>query len=109
MQHFLNKTCEAYVTQELPKEAAARGRRTAALAAKGKSRAAKGKASSGPTRKRLNLATYKYHALADYPETIRRFGTTDNYNTQIVSRCHRAFVSKPTELTTSRANWSIDE
>jgi len=84
IRQFLNKTCEAYITLELPKEAAARGRRTAALATKGDNRAAKGKATSAPARKRLNLATYKYHALADYPETIRRFGTTDNYSTQIV-------------------------
>jgi len=71
IRHFLNKTCEAYITQELPKEIAARGRRTAALAAKrNTTRAGKGKATSesGPARKRLNLATYKYHALADYPE-----------------------------------------
>jgi len=86
IQQFLNKTCEAYITLELPKEAVARGRRTAALATKANSCAAKGKTTSAPTCKRLNLATYKYHALADYPETIRRIGTTDNYNTQIV--CH---------------------
>jgi len=27
---------------------------------------------------------YKYHTLADYPKTIRMFGTADNYNMQIV-------------------------
>jgi hypothetical protein len=35
--------------------------------------------------KSLNLQTYKYHALGDYPNTIRRMGTTDNYSTQPVS------------------------
>jgi hypothetical protein len=84
MRRFLRETCEVFVTRELPKETAARGRRTAALAAKGDSRAAKGKARTVPNQKKLNLATYKYHALADYSETIRRFGPTDNYNTQIV-------------------------
>ncbi len=84
IRRFLKETCTAYVTQELPKETAARGRRTAALTAKYNTRTDKDRASSGPKRKTLNLATYKYHALADYPETIRRFGTTDNYNTQIV-------------------------
>ena len=39
----------------------------------------------GHKHKKLNLETYKYHALADYLETIRRYGTTDNYNMQIVS------------------------
>jgi hypothetical protein len=84
MRRFLKETCEEFVTVELPKETQARGRQKAALVAKGGDRAAKGKASAGPTRKKLNLATYKYHALADYAETIRRFGPTDNYNTQIV-------------------------
>jgi hypothetical protein len=83
-RRFLKVTCDAYMTQELPKETAARGRRTAALAGKDKTRTAKGKSNSTPKSKTLNLATYKYHALSDYPDTIRRFGTTDNYNTQIV-------------------------
>jgi hypothetical protein len=85
MRQFLKVTCTAYVTQELPKETAARGRRTAALTTKNNTRTGKDGATSGPKRKTLNLAMYKYHALSDYPETIRRFGTTDNYNTQIVS------------------------
>jgi len=84
MRRFLQVTCEAFTTRELQQEAAARGRRIAAHAAKGNSRAAKGKETTGRKPKKLNLATYKYHALADYVETIRRFGPTDNYNTQIV-------------------------
>jgi hypothetical protein len=83
-RRFLRVTCEAFTTRELKKEAAARGRRIAALAAKGDSHAAKGKATAGQKVKKLNLATYKYHALADYAEAIRKFGPTDNYNTQIV-------------------------
>ena len=63
---------------------AACGQHTAALAAKGDSCAAKGKATTGPKLKKLNLTTYKYHALADYAEMIQRFGPTDNYNMQIV-------------------------
>jgi hypothetical protein len=34
--------------------------------------------------KHFNLRTYKLHALADYAKTIWRFGTTDNYNSQVV-------------------------
>ena len=58
----------------------------AALAAKGSGSVASAdsQANADPKRKKLNLQTYKYHALADYPGTIRRFGTTDNYNTQTV-------------------------
>jgi hypothetical protein len=86
VRQFLRTTCEEYITQELPKEAAARGRRKAALVAKGAQAGsvASGKASIAPKFKKLNFKTYKYHALADYPDTIRRFGTTDNYNTQTV-------------------------
>jgi hypothetical protein len=38
-----------------------------------------------PKLKTLNLFTYKFHALGDYVRTIRLFGTTDSYSTQIVS------------------------
>jgi hypothetical protein len=79
-------TCEAFTTQELKKEAVACGRRTAVLAVKGDSHAAKGNMSTSQKIKKLNLATYKYHALANYAETIRRFRPMDNYNMQIV--CH---------------------
>jgi hypothetical protein len=34
--------------------------------------------------KLLNLLTYKMHALGDYVQSIRLFGTTDSYSTQIV-------------------------
>lgn len=88
IRRFIRETCEAFDTKELKKEAAARGRRTAALVARGASRSAKGKADAAagttPKQKKFNLATYKYHALADYAETIRRFGPTDNYSTQVV-------------------------
>jgi hypothetical protein len=36
-------------------------------------------------RKKFNMATYKFHALGDYVQTIRMFGTTDSYSTQTVS------------------------
>lgn len=32
----------------------------------------------------MNLNTYKVHALGDYVETIRRYGTTDSYSTESV-------------------------
>jgi len=58
------------MTQELPKETAARGRCTAALTAKWGSRTTKGKTSAAPKGKKFNLETYKYHMLADYPKMI---------------------------------------
>jgi hypothetical protein len=85
MHRFLKVTCKYYNTQELSKETAACGQCTAALAAKGSSRTGRAKNTGAQKHKKLNLATYKYHTLADYPETIRRFGTMDNYNMQVVS------------------------
>lgn len=32
----------------------------------------------------LNLNTYKVHALGDYADTIRKYGTTDSYSTELV-------------------------
>jgi hypothetical protein len=62
---------------------AARGRRDAALAKKsGSSTVSQRRLTS--TRKQLNLSTYKYHALGDYPDLISWYGTTDNASTQTV-------------------------
>jgi hypothetical protein len=36
-------------------------------------------------RKTFNMCTYKLHALGDYVAAIARYGTTDNYSTQVVS------------------------
>jgi hypothetical protein len=80
---FERTTCKYYQTTELPQEHAARGRRTAALSAKQGHAIPLG--SSHPRIKKLNLSTYKFHALGDYPNTIQMFGTTDNYTTQTVS------------------------
>jgi hypothetical protein len=110
---FQQKTCAAFSTYELERERAARVRRqdkikkTAAetnsnvqkgknAIAETKSNAQKGteatkkpnsqprKSSSGRQPKQFNLNTYKFHALGDYCNTIRRFGTTDSYSTQPV-------------------------
>ena len=41
-----------------------------------------------PARKRVkfNMNTYKSHLFPDYVNTIRRFGTTDSYSTELVSQ-----------------------
>jgi hypothetical protein len=88
VRKFQQTTCKYYYTTEIPQECAARGRRVAALAAKYGSRLNSTTPLSGLRQKTLNLgSTYKFHALRDYPATIQRFGTTDNYSTQIVSKC----------------------
>lgn len=107
---FCNVTCASFATKELPKEAAARARRTqrreSTHAAATTSDAASApvppfpisvpatdasvsKPLNGlppkPKKKKLDLSTYKVHSLGDYPLTIRMFGTTDSYSTQTVS------------------------
>ena len=96
---FVNTTCEAYVTKDLPSEEAARGRRQAALSQKkGTSRKdtgltkKKGK-DSEPTKEKkkassehkYNLKAYKPHAIPDYVPYIRLYGTTDGFTSQVVS------------------------
>jgi len=81
LRMFRDITCAAFDTVELPKERAARQRRFA-------QRNEHNNASSesyGPMIKRFNLDTYKFHAMGDYVRTIKLFGTTDSFTTQIVS------------------------
>ena len=65
MRQFCDKTSEKFDTVELPRETGTR--------------------KGGARSKKLNLNTYKFHALGDYVTTIRLFGTTDSYSTQLVS------------------------
>ena len=84
---FEEKTCTAYDTRELERERAARQRRQEKSATNVASDPRRPMAPSGNARKqkKLNLRTYKHHALGDYVDAIRRFGTTDSYSTQPVS------------------------
>ena len=99
---FQEKTCVAFSTHELEREQTARVRRQGKMkktptetnsgawanAQKGKATAKTNsqpsKSSSGRQPKQFNLNTYKFHALGDYCNIIRRFGTTDSYSTQPV-------------------------
>jgi hypothetical protein len=96
---FQQKTCAAFSTHELERERAARVRRQDKIkkvAAETNSNVQKGTkatsktnsqprtSGSGRQLKQFNLNTYKFHALGDYCNTIRRFGTTDSYSTQTV-------------------------
>ena len=87
---FANNTCPAFSTHELKRESDSRKRRLSK-----KSQGASGLASKhpvatsdsdeGPLEKTFSLKTYKFHALGDYVEAIRRYGTTDSYSTEPVS------------------------
>jgi hypothetical protein len=81
VRRFQSETCKSFRTVESPREAAARARVQAQRAA------ASGTTVPGTTgrkAKEFNLQTYKFHAMGDYSATIKRFGTTDSYTTQIV-------------------------
>ncbi|KAG2345624.1 hypothetical protein BDR05DRAFT_867867, partial [Suillus weaverae] len=87
---FACTTCKKYVMTKLPQEHAANSRCQAAIASKQLAEPAtsqsvqKGKSKSNTKVKKLNLNTYKYHVLGDYPNTIQRMGTMDSYSTQPV-------------------------
>lgn len=114
---FQRKTCAAYKTGELPRETAARNRRKAKAQVKKSSKAKKltetpsnpktkmeTPSDSKPTTetplkpkpkqrvKLFNLNTYKTHALGDYVETIRRYGTADSFSTEMVSKPLNKFI-----------------
>lgn len=80
---FATKTAEEFDTRPLPREVAAASRRKANAQAKGKDQP--NVQTPKPKQKLFNMNTYKFHALGDYPWTIRTFGTTDSYSTQLVS------------------------
>ena len=83
MRKFRDFTCTAFHTTELPSETAARLRRKAKLCSS--SHTSSSNPGSAAQLRSFNLGTYKTHALGDYASTIRFFGTTDSYTTQIVS------------------------
>jgi hypothetical protein len=88
LRHFVRVTCSAFKTKELPREQAARERRNAAKAKKTtgapNQKVEAGSLKGDPKMKVFNLNTFKLHSLGDYANSIRRFGTTDSYSTQIV-------------------------
>jgi hypothetical protein len=78
---FVKDTCSCFATRELQREADARNRCQLASASVDRT------FSLNTTRrpKNFNLQTYKFHSLGDYAATIRRYGTSDSYTTEIVS------------------------
>jgi len=114
---FAGKITKDFVVKELPKEAAAKARRTAAIlkqkvakgkepaktapvkrSTKGKQLAKKSTKGKKPEKKiiSMSLLTYKLHALGDYATTIRQRGTTDSYNSQTVNifLCSETYLIK---------------
>ena len=84
---FNSVVCPACHPRELPSEVIARNRRRAAKASHPNLASPEEVSSLSAKRKEFNMNVYKFHALGDYPEAIRRHGTTDSYSTQIVCNC----------------------
>jgi hypothetical protein len=84
---FVRKTCPAFDTRELRCEAEHRKRNQQKKAAERENSGSAAVANSDgdePRKKGFNLQRYKYHALGDYANTIRQFGTTDSFSTEPV-------------------------
>jgi hypothetical protein len=81
LRKFQRHTCAAFNTTELPKEKTARQHRSAQRCEPN----TKAPESGQPRVKKFNLGTYKFHAMGDYVWTIKFFGTTDSFTTQMVS------------------------
>jgi hypothetical protein len=88
---FQEQTCSVFPTRELQREQTARLRRQVTTKLAPSNLNESGPSNPKPRNngarlpKKLNLRTYKFHSLGDYPSTIRRFGTIDSYSTQSVS------------------------
>ncbi|THV02951.1 hypothetical protein K435DRAFT_652368 [Dendrothele bispora CBS 962.96] len=85
LRQFSNKTCTFYSdTKELPKEKAARLRKSATKASNTSQSQSVSK-SSQVQGKKFSMKTYKTHALSHYPDHAEEFGTYDSVSTRDVS------------------------
>ena len=109
---FVATTCEAFETRELDREVRARARRKANIALRnGRTASSTSEPTVSKRLKKLNINTYKWHALGHVPNTIRRYGTTESYSTQRVSDIFSSliFTSQLIILLTGRAGASYFE
>ena len=83
LRNFSGDTCAVFPMQELKREALSRYRHRTQAQSSATSTHISPTVARQP--KTLNLSTYKLHALGDYTNSIRMFGSTDSYSTQSVS------------------------
>ena len=84
IHHFKEETCPRFNTVETDHEYLARRRAAEQRLSHHPTSALQSTSTSGKRSKTFNLLTSKLHTLGDYIETIKMFGTTDSYSTQIV-------------------------
>ncbi|TFK27536.1 hypothetical protein FA15DRAFT_549397, partial [Coprinopsis marcescibilis] len=90
MRGFIKNTCKQVKTTELPREVQKRVRAQTAQAAISKPLKQTRRGRGGrKDPKVFNISTYKFHALGDVVRTIKAFGTTDSYSTQVSELYHR--------------------
>ena len=74
---FQTKVCAYVDTRELSKETQSCKRRKTSTNSEPVTFTAKSKV--------LNINTYKFHRLGDYPQAVRLFGPLDGFSTETVS------------------------
>ncbi|RXW15278.1 hypothetical protein EST38_g10576 [Candolleomyces aberdarensis] len=90
IRKFREDVCLSYNTVETPSELSRRERNQARQKAPGVPQETHQQdVSRGRRPKLLNLETYKFHSLGDYPTYIRLFGPTDSFSTQPGELAHR--------------------
>jgi hypothetical protein len=88
---FSNKTCPAFDTRELKREAAARKCRqlknaeTQSKSEKDRPTTTTKQSEDLTRRKKFRIRSFKHHSLGDFPAMIRQFGTSDSFSTEPVS------------------------
>ncbi|KAI6137396.1 hypothetical protein F5141DRAFT_994895 [Pisolithus sp. B1] len=106
VQQFIKVMCDTFDTQDLPQETTTHG---SLMTPSSHGEVKETSTSHLAVKQRLlNLQTYKYHALGDYPNMICCFGTTDNYTMQTVSLMYNSKVSSLTVFF-YRESYSINE
>ena len=78
LRDFAANVCPKYDTKESPKEVAARGARQ-------QKKSGKAASGGGALNVQYKIDRIKLHSLGDYTTAIRRYGTSDSYNTALVS------------------------
>ena len=93
LRHFTTVTCPQYTMKELPQEVrqCVTCQQTQAMGGCTRPRNTTSSSRTGKM-KQFNMSTYKMHCIADYPDAIQKYRTTDLYSTHVV--CHAALILK---------------
>jgi hypothetical protein len=89
LRHFKEVVCPCFSTVETDREYQARRRAAEQRTSRQRANAAPSTSEGGKWPKTFNLLTSKFHALGDYVNTIKMFGTTDSFSTQIVGTVYK--------------------